>query len=43
MATVKPITSPLTTRMPPTGGKLNGQNQPISTTQPAITAKNGRK
>ncbi len=31
------------TRQPYTGGKLNGQNQPIVTTKPAIRVINTRK
>ncbi len=30
-------------RLPPTGGQLNGQNQPIVTTKPAIRVPNTRK
>ncbi len=36
MKTTGPDSSKL--RQPPTGGKLNGQNQPISTVAPAIRA-----
>lgn len=35
--------SSTTVRMPPSGGQLNGQNQPIVTTKPAIRATNTRK
>lgn len=37
------VVRPTTTRMPITGGKLNGGNQPIVTTQPAIRSGNTRK
>lgn len=30
-------------RLPPTGGKLNGTNQSIVTTRPAIRSSNTRK
>ena len=35
--------SPLTTRMPPSGGFLNGGNQPTNTIQPAIRSDNTRR
>ncbi len=37
------IAQPDTNRQPPTGGKLNGQNQPIAVTRPAIRSSNNRK
>lgn len=30
-------------RMPPSGGQLNGQNQPVVTTAPGIRGTNTRK